>query len=79
MCRYRELGGIKLGPKAPIRLIRHVWQSLSQFNLSKQRRMDGVSPSTPDTSLIEIAQSGIYAFGHQHVGLTAGAKTGRLI
>ena len=42
----------------------------------------GFRPSTPDSLPLigEIAQSGIYtAFGHQHVGLTAGAKTGRLI
>ena len=42
----------------------------------------GSRPSTPDSLPLigELGQSGIFTgFGHQHVGLTAGPKTGRLI
>jgi D-amino-acid dehydrogenase len=42
----------------------------------------GFRPSTPDSLPLigELGQSGIFtAFGHQHVGMTAGPKTGRLI
>ena len=79
-----ELGGIKLGPsKAPIRLIRRrVSEVFPNLTYENSEEWMGVRPSTPDSLPLigEIAQSGIYtAFGHQHVGLTAGAKTGRLI
>jgi len=79
-----ELGGIKLGPsKAPIRLIRRrVAEVFPNLTYQSSEEWMGFRPSTPDSLPLigEIAQSGIYtAFGHQHVGLTAGAKTGRLI
>ncbi len=79
-----ELGGIKLGPsKAPIRLIRRrVSEVFPNLTYEKSEEWMGFRPTTPDNLPLigEIAQSGIYtAFGHQHVGLTAGAKTGRLI
>ena len=79
-----ELGGIKLGPsKAPIRLIRRrVSEVFPNLTYENREEWMGFRPSTPDSLPLigEIAQSGIYtAFGHQHVGLTAGAKTGRLI
>ena len=79
-----ELGGIKLGPsKAPIRLIRRrVSEVFPNLTYENSEEWMGFRPSTPDSLPLigEIAQSGIYtAFGHQHVGLTAGAKTGRLI
>ena len=79
-----ELGGINLGPsKAPIRLIRRrVSELFPNLTYENSKEWMGFRPSTPDgLPLIgEIAQSGIFAaFGHQHVGLTGGAKTGRLI
>lgn len=79
-----ELGGIKLGPsKAPIRLIRRrVSEVFPNLTYESSEEWMGFRPSTPDSLPLigEIAQSGIYtAFGHQHVGLTGGAKTGRLI
>ena len=79
-----ELGGIKIGPsKAPIRLIRRrVAEVFPNLTYQSSEEWMGFRPSTPDSLPLigEIAQSGIYtAFGHQHVGLTAGAKTGRLI
>ncbi|MFT6642369.1 MAG: glycine/D-amino acid oxidase-like deaminating enzyme, partial [Flavobacteriaceae bacterium] len=42
----------------------------------------GCRPTPPDsTPLIgELGNSGIFTgFGHQHIGITAGPKTGRLI
>jgi D-amino-acid dehydrogenase len=42
----------------------------------------GFRPSTPDSLPLigEIDQSGIFTcFGHQHIGLTAGPKSGRMI
>ena len=79
-----ELGGITLGPsKAPIRLIRRrVSEVFPNLTYENSEEWMGFRPSTPDSLPLigEIAQSGIFAaFGHQHVGLTGGAKTGRLI
>ena len=42
----------------------------------------GFRPSTPDSLPLigEVESSRVYTvFGHQHVGLTAGPKTGRLL
>jgi D-amino-acid dehydrogenase len=42
----------------------------------------GFRPSTPDSLPLigEIGSTGVHAaFGHQHIGLTAGPKTGRLV
>ena len=79
-----ELGGIELGPsKAPIRLLRHrVAQAFPQLRYETTEEWMGFRPSTPDSLPLigELGNSGIFtAFGHQHVGLTAGPKTGRLI
>lgn len=42
----------------------------------------GFRPSTPNSLPLigEIGQTGVFAaFGHQHIGLTAGPKTGRIV
>ena len=42
----------------------------------------GFRPSTPDSMPLigELGSSGIFVgFGHQHIGLTAGPKTGRIL
>ena len=79
-----ELGDHKSGPnKAPIALLRrHVAQIFPNLTYSSTREWMGFRPSFPDSlpMIGALGASGIYtAFGHQHVGLTAGPKTGRLI
>ena len=42
----------------------------------------GVRPTAPDSLPLigQLKESGVYtAFGHQHIGMTSGPKTGRLI
>ena len=79
-----ELGDHYAGPsKGPIKLLKK--QAMAAFpNLQYTGIQEwmGFRPTPPDsTPLIgEIGSSGVYAgFGHQHIGLTAGPKTGRLI
>ncbi len=79
-----ELGGHHAGPRQkPIEMIkRHVSRAFPDLTCSGTQEWMGFRPTPADsTPLIgEIGQSGIFAgFGHQHVGLTAGPKTGRLI
>ena len=79
-----ELGGIDLMPsRAPVSLIRHrVMQAFPNLTYETSEEWMGFRPSTPDSLPVigELGNSGIFtAFGHQHVGITAGAKTGRMI
>lgn len=79
-----ELGGIHLRPsKAPIKLLRRrVAEAFPNMTYEGTEEWMGFRPSTPDSLPLigELGQSGIFtAFGHQHVGMTAGPKTGRLI
>jgi D-amino-acid dehydrogenase len=79
-----ELGDHHAGPsKAPIRLLRKkAKEAFPNLTFSGTQEWMGFRPSTPDSLPLigELGDSGIYAgFGHQHVGLTAGPKTGRLI
>ena len=79
-----ELGDHHAGPsKAPIELLRrHVKETFPDLTYSGTQEWMGFRPSTPDSLPLigELGNTGIYTgFGHQHVGLTAGPKTGRLI
>lgn len=79
-----ELGSIAKGPsRAPLDLIaRNVKRAFPDLTFDRVEEWMGFRPSTPDSLPLigEIGQTGVYAgFGHQHVGLTAGPKTGRLI
>ncbi|MEM6587424.1 MAG: FAD-binding oxidoreductase [Pseudomonadota bacterium] len=79
-----ELGGTKNTPnRAALRLIgEHVTKSFPDLHYSEAEEWLGFRPSTPDSVPLigEIGATGAYAaFGHQHIGLTAGPKTGRLI
>ena len=79
-----ELGDHNAGPSdAPIKLLRrHAKETFPKLTYSGTQEWMGFRPSTPDSLPLigELGNSGIYTgFGHQHVGLTAGPKTGRLI
>lgn len=79
-----ELGGLEAGPsKAPFALLRR--QSKAAFpNLTWTSEIEwqGHRPAPSDSLPLigQIRDTGIYAgFGHHHIGLTAGPKTGRLL
>ena len=79
-----ELGDHHAGPSdAPIRfLMKHAKEVFPNLTYSGTQEWIGFRPSTPDSLPLigELGGSRIYTgFGHQHVGLTAGPKTGRLI
>ena len=79
-----ELGSHLSEPsEAPVKLIRkYTAQAFPDLSYSGTEEWMGFRPSTPDSLPLigELEGSGIYlGFGHQHVGLTAGPKTGRLI
>jgi D-amino-acid dehydrogenase len=79
-----ELGDHHAGPsKAPVKLLRrYAREVFPNLTYTDTQEWMGFRPSTPDSVPLigELGNSGIYTgFGHQHVGLTAGPKTGRLI
>ncbi len=79
-----ELGSHLSEPSvAPVKLIRkYAKAAFPNLRYSGTEEWMGFRPSTPDSLPLigEIDESGIFTgFGHQHVGLTAGPKTGRLI
>ena len=79
-----ELGDHHAGPsKQPIALLKRcATEVFPTLKYSGTEEWLGFRPSTPDSIPVigEIGNSGIYTgFGHQHVGLTAGPKTGRLL
>lgn len=79
-----ELGSIDKGPsRKPLELIRyHLERTCPDLTYDSAEEWLGFRPSTPDSLPLvgEIGQTGVHAaFGHQHIGLTAGPKTGRLV
>ena len=79
-----ELGDHVAGPSdAPIRLLkRQAKEAFPNLAYSGTKEWMGFRPTTPDSVPLigELGKTGIFVgFGHQHVGLTAGPKTGRLI
>jgi glycine/D-amino acid oxidase-like deaminating enzyme len=79
-----EFGGLTAGPsKAPLALLRR--QAKSAFpNLTAAEEIEwlGHRPAPSDSLPLigQIGTSRVYtAFGHHHIGLTGGPKTGRLI
>lgn len=79
-----ELGSITKGPsRKPLDLIRHhIAQTFPDLTFDVAEEWLGFRPSTPDSLPLvgEIGATGVHAaFGHQHIGLTAGPKTGRLL
>ena len=78
-----EFGGIKFGPsQAPFDLLRHHLKSaLPELRWRHETQWMGFRPVLPD-SLPMIGESpqisGLFmGFGHHHIGLTGGAKTGK--
>ena len=79
-----ELGDHHSGPSdAPIRLIKnYTKKAFPNLTYSSTQEWMGFRPSTPDSIPLigQVGQSGVFTgFGHQHIGLTAGPKTGRLL
>lgn len=79
-----EFGGLEAGPsKAPLALLRR--QAKAAFpNLHAIKEIEwlGHRPAPSDSLPLigQIGQSRVFtAFGHHHIGLTGGPKTGRLI
>ena len=79
-----EFGGVSdTKSQAPLSLLRRkVAEVFPSMSADSEDEWLGFRPSLPDSlpMIGEMGQSGVFAaFGHQHVGLTGGAKTGRLI
>lgn len=69
--------------RKPLKLIEgHVRRIFPNLTHAGVEEWMGCRPSTPDSLPLigEIGTTGVHAaFGHQHVGLTAGPKTGRIV
>ena len=78
-----EFGGLKLGPsEAPINLLkRQVAALIPNVTYDRIDTWMGHRPAPSDSlPLLGQVQDGTFvAYGHQHVGLTGGAKTGRVM
>ncbi len=79
-----ELGDHHAGPSAaPIALLkRHSATAFPRMTFSGTQEWMGFRPSTPDSMPLigPLGSGGVFVgFGHQHVGLTAGPKTGRVL
>ena len=79
-----EFGGLEAGPsKAPIEfLMRQVRSALPGLTWQSTVEWMGHRPAPIDSLpfIGEVRNTGVYtAFGHHHIGLTGGAKTGRLV
>src|SRR5690242_7712736 len=80
-----ELAGLDAPPDFTRirRLLPHARKALPGLSDRVTRQWMGYRPSTPDSLPVigrsPRSQSVFYAFGHQHLGLTLGAVTGRLI
>ncbi len=79
-----EFGGIEApASKAPLDLLRkNVKTYFPDLECEQEEEWLGFRPSASDSLPLigEVGSTGVYAaFGHQHIGLTAGPKTGRLV
>jgi D-amino-acid dehydrogenase len=80
-----ELGGI-IAPPNPkrIQLIEDKAKEMfPDINLTETTSWMGLRPSTPDSIPVigpsPKVKNVFFAFGHQHIGLTSGPQTGRII
>ena len=79
-----EFGGLEAGPsEKPLALMEHLVRStFPKMSLSVKESWLGHRPAPSDSLPIigDMKGTGVFAgFGHHHIGLTAGPKTGRLI
>lgn len=79
-----EFGGLEAGPsRAPLDLLRRkVRTAFPALEHAGEVEWMGHRPATSDSLPVigEIGASGVFAaFGHHHIGLTGGPKTGRLV
>ncbi len=79
-----EFGGLKAGPsKAPLAFLRRkVKESFPALEYERTETWMGHRPTLADSlpMIGQIRNSGIFAgFGHHHIGLTGGPKTGRIL
>ncbi|HID48033.1 MAG TPA: FAD-binding oxidoreductase, partial [Chromatiales bacterium] len=79
-----EFGGLEAGPsKAPLEFLRkQVRRTFPDLTWQDEEEWLGHRPATPDSLPVigEIGKTGVYTgFGHHHIGLTGGPKTGRLL
>jgi D-amino-acid dehydrogenase len=79
-----EFGGLAAGPsKAPLDLLRrHARKAFPNLTYKGEIEWLGHRPAPSDSLPLigQIGSTGVYtAFGHHHIGLTGGPKTGRLV
>jgi D-amino-acid dehydrogenase len=79
-----EFGGLQAGPsKAPLELLRRkVRQAFPGLTAEEETTWLGHRPAPADSLPVigEVSGTGVYAaFGHHHVGLTGGPKSGRMV
>ena len=79
-----EFGGLEAGPSpAPLQLLRrHAKLAFPNLEAAREVEWLGHRPAPSDSLPLigQIGESGVYcAFGHHHIGLTGGPKTGRLV
>ncbi len=79
-----EFGGLDApASRAPLKLLRKQMRAyFPTLEYSETSEWMGHRPALSDSLPVigELGRSGVYAgFGHHHIGLTGGAKTGRLI
>ena len=79
-----EFGGLEAGPsKAPLALLeKTVKSTFPGLTYSETEEWLGHRPAPADSLPLigEVAGTGVYsAFGHHHIGLTGGPKTGRIV
>ncbi len=79
-----EFGGLEAGPsRAPFALLRkQIAQAFPNLKAAKEVEWQGHRPAPSDSLPLigQVGQTGVYVgFGHHHIGLTGGPKTGRLL
>lgn len=79
-----EFGGLDAGPSKPaLDLLRkHTKAAFPNLRYSQEVEWLGHRPAPSDSLPLigEVRRSGVYtAFGHHHIGLTGGPKTGRIV
>jgi D-amino-acid dehydrogenase len=79
-----EFGGLsEKKSKAPLQLLRRkVQEVFPKLSFASEQEWLGYRPAPTDSLpyIGELSASGVFtAFGHHHIGLTGGPKTGRLV